>query len=426
MSWRKRLKYLVQFVFYFLVLNFYVGPAVTPMSDSKSQIRAYTRSEEFDYVDWTIDALVTKLEQLPLDTVDYLDQEGQRQVIFDYLALIYNIQVAEDQLNLIYADPAIEDPETAAAPIRRQLDEFYHQRDLLGPLAESVMQAMLAAVAADLGFTTGGQPIPPVLYHSTPLPWALIVSPRKIIQQDADISLETSLTVEDHIRLEDQISAALDVATLVVPVGGVGTYPTMVAQTTNLNWLAEVVAHEWMHNYLTLRPLGVRYSDSPEMRTINETTASIAGTEIGAALIERFFPEFAPPPPAPQTEPAEEPPAAPPEPPAFDFRAEMHETRVTVDAMLADGKIEEAEAYMEARRLVFWENGYLLRKLNQAYFAFYGAYADEPGGQAGEDPVGAAVRQLRAESPSLTVFIEQISQVRTYADLLLMVQAGSS
>jgi hypothetical protein len=59
-----------------------------------------------------------------------------------------------------------------------------------------------------------------------------------------------------------------------------------------------------------------------------------------------------------------------------------------------------------------------LRKLNQAYFAFYGAYADIPGGAAGEDPVGPAVRELRAESPTLAEFIYKISRMTSYDDLL--------
>ncbi|MEJ2484571.1 MAG: hypothetical protein P8Y68_02440, partial [Anaerolineales bacterium] len=147
------------------------------------------------------------------------------------------------------------------------------------------LQGMVSAIVAKMGFTPGGQPIPPVMYHSTPLPWALIVSPRERIEQEANISLETSLTIEDHILLETQITDALNVSTLVVPVGGIGTYPTMVAQTTNFNWLAGVIAHEWIHNYLTLRPLGMRYEQSPELRTINETTANLAGDEIGAGLI---------------------------------------------------------------------------------------------------------------------------------------------
>jgi hypothetical protein len=49
----------------------------------------------------------------------------------------------------------------------------------------------------------------------------------------------------------------------------------------------------------------------------------------------------------------------------------MHVTRLTVDELLAEGKIDEAESYMEERRRIFWDNGFQhLRKLNQAYFAF--------------------------------------------------------
>ena len=84
---------------------------------------------------------------------------------------------------------------------------------------------------------------------------------------------------------------------LVEEVGGIGTYPTMVQETDDLNWLAEVIAHEWIHNYLTLRPLGINYDTTPELRTMNETSASLAGKEIANAVIARFYPERVPPPP---------------------------------------------------------------------------------------------------------------------------------
>jgi hypothetical protein len=423
MSWPRRIKYLLQAVFYSLVLLYLVGPATAPLNDEKDKVRAFARPVEFDYVEWTIDALREKLEQMPLDTTDYLNQEGQRQVVFEYIHLIGKIQQAESDLSLVYANPEIDQPEIQAQPIREELNALYRQRTDLAPLAENILQEMIGATVAEMGFSPTGQPIPPVMYHSTPLPWALIVSPRERIEQTANISLETSLTIEDHVQLENQISEALDVSTLVVPVGGVGTYPTMVAQTTNLNWLAEVIAHEWIHNYLTLRPLGIRYEETPELRTINETTANLAGKEIGAVLIEEFFPELVPPPPVP--EPETQTPAPPAEPVGFDFRAEMHETRMVVDALLAEGKIEEAEDYMEQRRLVFWENGYRIRKLNQAYFAFHGAYADQPLGSAGEDPVGAAVRQLRAQSASLIEFIDTIARVKSFEQLQNLLQAQS-
>jgi hypothetical protein len=93
----------------------------------------------------------------------------------------------------------------------------------------------------------------------------------------------------------------------------------------------------------------------------------------------------------------------------FDFRREMHATRIHVDRLLAAGSIDEAEAYMERQRQVFLRNGFLIRRLNQAYFAFYGAYAEAPEGPAGADPVGAAVRRLRAQSASLADFVNRIS-----------------
>jgi hypothetical protein len=421
MSWWKWTKYSLQVAFFGVVFLFVLGPATVPANDPKEQIRAFTRAVEFDYVDWTIDAALTKIGYGTLGLADYLDREQQREVVFQYLDLVRQIRSAENQLTLIYSDPNIEDPAEAAKPVSEELDALYHQRSELQPLTEMVIQQMISEVIEEMGLDFIGQPIPQVMFHSTPLPWAMVVSPRDVIQQDANISLEVNLTVEDHILLEDQIASNLDVSTLVVRIGGVGTYPSMIAQSTNINWLMDVVAHEWIHNYLTLNPLGVRYGKSPELRTINETTANIAGDEIGAAVIAKFFPEHVPPPPPPQ--PVETEPQPEPEPPAFDFRTEMHETRVTVDEMLLNGQIEEAESYMEERRQFFWNNGYSIRKLNQAYFAFYGAYADRPGGTAGEDPVGAAVRDLRAQSASLAEFVKSIADVKSFDDLLELVES---
>jgi hypothetical protein len=396
--------------------------------DLTNRLHGFTRAVEFDYGKWGIQALGIKSLQVGSGAVDYLPEEAQKQLVLDYLNLVREIYQAEALLEDIYTDPNIEDPEGISIETRQTLAALYDQRDQLAPLAEAILQNQITAVAADLGLTLGGQSIPPVFYHATPLPLALIVSARDTIRQDADISLIPDLTVADRASLEQQVDQNLDVSSLVVNIGGVGMYPTMVMQTSNINWLAEVVAHEWIHNVLTLRPLGASYLKSPELRTMNETTASIAGKEIGAALIERFYPEFVPPPPPPTNgnqDSAE--PAQPPEPPAFDFRAEMHETRVNVDKMLEAGQVEEAEAYMLARREFFWENGYHIRKLNQAYFAFHGAYADQPGGAAGAaDPVGPAVRTLRAQSDSLASFINRISWMWSFDQLREAVEGPES
>jgi len=394
-----------------------------PPADQAQRVRAHTRDIEFDFVRWTINALGVKLNQLSLGTSNYLSSEAKHQLVIDYLNLVLSIQQAEGQLNLIYGDPNIKDPQAASESLRDQLDGLYEQRKTLAPVAEEILQNQLSTVASDMGLTLGGQPVPPVLYHSTSLPWALIISPRDEIRQEVDINLIPDLTVDQHVDLEEQVDQSLDVSSLVVGIGGIGLYPTMISHTSNLNWLSEIIAHEWTHNFLGLRPLGINYLTSPELRTINETAASIAGKEIGLALLERYYPEFVPPPPPPPA-PTDE--VAPePEPPSFDFRAQMHETRVNTDELLAEGKIVEAEQYMEQRRQFLWENGYRIRKLNQAYFAFYGAYADLPGGAAGADPVGAAVRELRAQSPSLAAFLNRISWMSSFEQLLGALESGS-
>ncbi len=389
-----------------------------PAGDQYERARAFTRALEFDYLTWTLDAVGLKLGRGALNAAAYLPQEERSQVVVQFLQLLEQIWQVQAEIEEMYADPAVDDPQAASAELSIQLEALMAQRAWLQPLAESILEAQVSQVAAEAGLTLGGQALPPVLYHMTPPPAALIISPREVVQQDHNISVSPDLTTEEIEVLEAQVDAALDVSSLVVGIGGIGVYPTMVMETNNLNWLAEVVAHEWIHNYLTLRPLGLNYLSSPELRTMNEMAASIAGMELGEAVIRRFYPAYLPPnpspfwsfigPPAPQAEAA------------FNYRAEMHETRVTADRLLAEGEIEAAERYMEMRRRFLWDNGYHIRKLNQAFFAFYGAYADasgRPGGAAGEDPVAAAVRTLRDQSKSLATFINRMAWMASYEAL---------
>jgi len=398
-----------------LMMAMMLGASIVSPSDSLERVRAFTRSIEFDYVSWTLDAFGIKLGQIALDTAEYLPEKDRSSTVLEALDLINLINQVESKLNDIYADPNISDPATSSVDLRRQLRDLQEQRAQLEPLAEAVLQDQVNEIASEAGLTFGGQAFPPVLYHTTPPPDALIISPRNVIRQDQDISISPDISVDQMVALENKVDQSLNVSSLVVGIGGIGLYPTMVMETTNINGLAEVVAHEWVHNYLTLHPLGLSYMNSPELRTMNETVASIAGTELGRAVVRKYYPEYLPP-EAPPTAPVTDQ-NQPPSPPAFDYRAEMHLTRVNADKLLAQGKIEQAETYMELRRQFLWEHGYHIRKLNQAYFAFYGAYADEPGGAAGADPVGAAVRLLREKSISLSDFINRMAWMWNFGQL---------
>ena len=413
MPWYFRLLRGVEIGLYAIFFAGLLGGSSLLVSTKPSEAaRRYTRSVEFDYVSWTLEALSVKLNQAALGTPFYFSETARHQIVVDYLHLMDNILSSENRLNLMYTDPQIHNPAAASLSLRAGLTRLYARQRQLAPLAEAVLQEQISVTLADLGLTTGGQPLPPVLFYITPLPYNLVISPRDKIQQDATISLLPDLSVDQEITLENRVDSGLNVSSLVVPVGGIGSYPTMVMRTTALDWLSDTIAHEWIHNWLTLRPLGLNYDTSPELRTMNETTASIAGHEIAMLVLKRYYPELA----AGFAIQAVSLPLSPARA-DFNFNTEMHITRVHVDELLAQNKITEAETYMEQRRQFFWQNGYAIRKLNQAYFAFYGAYADTPGGPAGEDPVGPAVRALREQSATLTDFLKSIAQMDSFQQL---------
>jgi hypothetical protein len=408
-----------------LILAFIFTSDVPRLTGQTDQARSYTRAIEFDYPTWVWDAFWSKIDQSTLGAPNIFDRGTNKQIVFEYLRTTDALNQAEFQIEKIFADPGITDKETSSAYLRAQRDQLAERQAALAPFAESILQGQVNDALAELNLTTGGQTLPPLLYRSSPTPLALIISPRDHIEQTTNISILPSLTLDQQIKLEDDVADSLDASTLVVPIGGIGVYPTMVMETTDLPWMLTVIAHEWIHNYLNVRPLGLNYSTTPELRTMNETTASISGDEVGRLVLEKYYPELLASSPSRNLirfEPSFLPSSGLSDTPPFDFRAEMHTTRVRADELLAQGKIEEAETYMEQRRLIFWENGYLIRKLNQAYFAFHGAYADVPGGAAGEDPVGPAVRALRAQSASLAEFVNTIGWMTSFEQLQEAIQ----
>ena len=381
-------------------------------------MREFSRSLEFDFTEWTVQALFSKAASAALRAEKFLDRDKQNALVKTYLEQVDTTNTWNAHLDQVVSEPNLANRQERIANSRAALTIHKQRLSALTPLTEAVIQTRTESILVDLGFGVGGQVLPPVLYQVSDLPLNLIVSPRNEIRTVLSTNLIAGLDTLQKETIEDGIFSKYAYSALVEPIGGLGAYPTMVMRTTKFNWLTETVAHEWIHNYLTFSPLGVRYEANAQMRTINETVASLAGEEISREMIARAFPDYALPLPGPRMRsrlPVESNESAE----VFNFRAEMRKTRVRVDELLAEGKVDEVEAYMEARRQYFWDQGYGLRKLNQAYFAFYGSYNDQPGGGAsGSDPVGPAVRRLWARSPNLKSFIALVRGVRSFDDLL--------
>ena len=75
---------------------------------------------------------------------------------------------------------------------------------------------------------------------------------------------------------------------------------------------------------------------------------------------------------------------------------------------------------MEERRQVFVSNGYYIRRLNQAYFAFHGTYATT--GAAGVSVIGAQVAELRRRSGSVAEFLRTAAGIASAGDLAALVE----
>jgi hypothetical protein len=306
----------------------------------------------------------------------------------------------------------------SVTPLERELDALWRQQELAAPRVERIMAAQSAQVLANEGLGRDDRVWPPVTFRFNDLPTYLVISPRDDIRNYRGIYMVPDVPATERAGLETAVEEALDVSALVVDVGGIGSWPTMVVDDASLRSLFDIVAHEWTHTYLLLRPLGLKYDDSRDLTTMNETVASIVGGEVADLVIARYYPELVPPPVTPRLTPL----TAEPEPPAEarastgeDFNQAMRRIRLRVDELLAEGHVEEAETYMEVERQKLVAKGYNLRRLNQAYFAFHGSYATSP---TSVDPIGPWLRQLRAQSGSLKAFLDTVARMRSLDDLL--------
>ena len=139
---------------------------------------------------------------------------------------------------------------------------------------------------------------------------------------------------------------------------------------------------------------------------MNETLAGMVSQEIASMVFQKYYSGYE----HQQKQPTEV---------EFDFNREMREIRRAVDDYLARGEVEPAEDFMEERRQYLASMGYYIRKLNQAYFAFHGAYADSP---TSIDPIGLEFKQLRSRSASLKDFLNTAAAMSSRQDLSLSIE----
>jgi hypothetical protein len=371
--------------------------------DFNGRVKEITAPYRFSLFGWEVDALGEVVQGL----IDGGTPDSDNtEVIFTYFDGTDRVKSLRSAIST--ADAAEQ------APLESELDSLEERndglaREVVDQLKVEIRKALSqAGIDNPFGLNTTSQ-FPPIEVVLESPPHLLVISPRDHIENIKQVHLLPEMTREEMENIEGSVDA-LGYSSLVVPLGGISTYPSFVTNDGDLRFTIDSIIHEWLHQYLAFTPLGflaflnsVGLRQDYDIATINETVVGMVSQEIGATVYEKYVPGGAVD-SAPPTEP----------PSGFGFNRVMRETRTTVDRYLAAGEIDHAEQYMEQQRQYLADNGYHIRKLNQAYFAFYGTYADSP---TSVSPIGADLRTLRSQSASVKDFLDTAASLTNLQDL---------
>jgi len=341
----------------------------------------------YDLIGWEVSNLpakwVARLADLLPWSGDSVDE--RRAMLSRYLELAAQVNEARSELDSAVAGSPRGSSDTAA--LRERVVSLQAEQGSLRTAVEELLEGTVSSVVTEQGLNVAGGFIwPPVDVRLDRTPHVLVTSPRDHIERLESVLLKPDVPAPSKDAMENRLLEEEDLSAVVLKTGGVATYPTVIPDDAGLERLLELASHEWLHTYLFFHPLGQGLFRDDEVLTLNETLANMFGREVGRLAYERLTGERLPEPPA-ADDGSEGVDAS-----GFSFNTFMHETRLHTDELLEQGEVEEAERYMEQRRVELNSRGHRVRKINQAWFAFHGTYADSP---ASVSPIAGELEELR-------------------------------
>jgi peptidoglycan/xylan/chitin deacetylase (PgdA/CDA1 family) len=415
--WRKRV--VVGFLLITLMLSWLV-----PDGDHRSDSAVTSASLKYTYglVSWELENVFDKWGHRIWTVLPWTptSEDDRRRALDRYIDLVGELSDAKNGLNdaTSAGDPDKQVISSAQDAVDRLISERNGLRDGLEEYLEQIIAATVRSEEVGL---TGRFVWPPVDFRIDSPPKLLVTSPRDEIVRAEDVLIDPDISIGEMSRIEAELAESDDISALIIQTGGLASYPNVVP-TADLKRLVDVGAHEWLHAYLVFHPLGRAYFKGGDIRSMNETLADIFGREVGLMVYSEITgePYVAPtrPDTARNTDPdneddADSSPAEIEDPEGFDFNRFMGATRKHTDDLLADGRIYEAEMYMEDRRVELLDHGYVIRKINQAYFAFHGTYAESP---SSTSPIARYLLDLREQVDTVGELVKLLSPLGTYKD----------
>ena len=362
---------------------------------------------------WESRAIPREVNQWIFGRNEKVDEEVH--VVMEYFSSVERMRILKSEVEAINTGNEQGD----LALLVAELNILKERRTALGDKVEGIIEKQIKEILAQESIFNPADRLirlkvsfPPLNFRLETPPHLLVISPRDSIESMREITLLQNISPEKIEDIEDKVDE-LGVSSLVVVLGGLGaTYPTFVTNEASLRFTIDAATEEWLHQYLIFKPLGFLYlldltgvSRNYEIATMNETLVSIVSKEIGSIVYSTYYSGY-------ESNGAYQNQEADADSP---FNREMREIRRTVDNYLARGEIEQAEEFMEQKRQYLASMGYYIRKLNQAYFAFYGTYADSP---TSISPIGLELKELKSQSASLKDFLNTVASMTSHQDLI--------
>ena len=209
------------------------------------------KSYRFSIAGWEFNTFFEKAKQL--FTHKNKSVQTDTEITNQYISLGNQINDLKSQIN------------DTNQSLQSQIDNLQKQQNDLTNAVEDIIKRQTVQVLSDIGIY---QPwykyvklkftFPPPEFELETPPHLLVISPRDKIERMKDVLLAENMSLDQITSLEANVDK-LNVSSLVVDLGGVGTNPSLVASDSDFQYIIETCAHEWAHAYLAFTPLGSRY-----------------------------------------------------------------------------------------------------------------------------------------------------------------------
>jgi len=339
-----------------LLLSVSLSGGCASGQDFDDNLRLIVKPYHFSIAKWELTVLLGGGRQSNLER----EVRGESGQVVEYFSLVKRINALKSEIKVLNTS----DKQGDLNSLQAELNKLEGQREVLEALVAGLIEKQIKETLAEQGifspvdeYVRLKDVFPPVNFKFEQPPNLLVISPRDRIESIREGLLSQSISLEEVEDIEAEVDK-LGVSSLVVKLGGFGgTYPTFVANDASLRFTLDTATEEWLHQYLVFKPLGFLY--------LLDSTGVSRNYDI----------------------------------------ATMNET---VAGIVSKEIGAQKRQYLASK-------GYYIRKLNQAYFAFHGTYADKP---TSISPIGVELKLLRSQSASLKDFLNTAAAMTSRQDLL--------